>query len=134
MVCHVPKDAPFPSGEMVFVEKDYACNYNINDDVNSAGQPGMFILNEGTMNIKANANSAWYGVIYAVNAQKSSGDVVTLDGNSNVRGAVYVDGLGVLNIGESKDNLTYDQFAAQEHYVYSTAGIIQNTWRELIAG
>ena len=35
---------------------------------------------------------------------------------------------------QSKNNLTYDQNAAQTRYVYGTAGIIQNTWRELIAG
>jgi hypothetical protein len=37
-------------------------------------------------------------------------------------------------VGQSKNNLTYDQGVTQTRYVYGSAGIIQNTWREMIAG
>ena len=55
-------------------------------------------------------------------------------GDADIRGAIYVDGAGQFSVGQSKNNLTYDQGVAQTRYVYGTAGIIQNTWRELVAG
>ena len=94
--------------------------------------PGMFIVNNGTVTVRGNVT--WYGIIYGVNAQNSTGTVVEASGNSDVRGAIYVDGGGELSVGQSKNNLTYDQGAAQTRYVYGSAGLIQNTWREMIAG
>jgi hypothetical protein len=120
-----------PSGEVVFVENGN-CLYQSGMVVNSKTQPGTFIVNNGTVTVRGNV--AWYGVIYGVNAQNSSGTVVEASGDSDVQGAIYVDGAGQLLVGQSKQNLTYDQGAAQTRYVYGTAGIIQNTWRELIAG
>jgi hypothetical protein len=35
---------------------------------------------------------------------------------------------------ESKHKLTYDQFTTHSRCAYGTEGIIQNIWRELIAG
>ena len=34
-------------------------------------------------------------------------------GNSDIRGAIYVDGVGRLSVGNRKHNLTYDQNVAQ---------------------
>jgi hypothetical protein len=120
-----------PSGEVVFVEQG-DCKYQAGMVVNSQAMPGMFIVNNGT--VLVNGNVTWYGIIYGVNAQKSTGTVVEASGNSDIRGAIYVDGAGRLTVGQSKTNLTYDQAVTQTRYVYGTAGIIQNTWRELIAG
>ena len=120
-----------PSGEVVFVENGN-CSYQGGGVVNSSAQPGMFIVNNGTVTVRGNVT--WYGIIYGVNAQGSTGTVVEASGNSDVRGAIYVDGAGQLSVGQSKTNLTYDQSVTQTRYVYGTAGIIQNTWREMIAG
>jgi hypothetical protein len=120
-----------PAGEVVFVDKGN-CTYEGGGVINSAGKPGMFIVKEGTVTVRGNVT--WWGIIYGVNAQNSTGTVVEASGNSDIRGAVYVDGAGTLSLGQSKNNLTYDQGVAQTRYVHGTAGIIQNTWRELISG
>ena len=120
-----------PAGEVVFVETG-TCLYNSNMVVNSQAAPGLFILNNGTM--KVNGSVTWYGVIYAVNAQDSTDVVVELSGNSDIRGGTFVDGMGRLSVGNSKLNLTYDPFVTQNRTAFGTAGIIQNTWRELTPG
>jgi hypothetical protein len=73
-------------------------------------------------------------VVYAVNAQDSTGTVVEITGNADVRGGTFVDGMGRLAVGDSKTNLTYDPFVTQNRTAFGTAGIIQNTWRELTTG
>lgn len=120
-----------PTGEVVFVETG-TCHYNSNMVVNSQAVPGLFIINNGTM--KVNGSVTWYGVIYAVNAQDSTDVVVELSGNSDIRGGTFVDGMGRLSVGNSKLNLTYDPFVTQNRTAFGTAGIIQNTWRELTSG
>jgi hypothetical protein len=122
-----------PSGEVVFVEKGN-CKYPSGMTVNSPTKPGMFIVYDGTIEVNGNQNVIWYGIIYGYNAQNSNGTVVDVSGNADIHGAVYVDGAGVLTTGSSKSNLVYDQGIVQTRYVYGTAGIIQNTWRELYAG
>jgi uncharacterized protein (DUF2141 family) len=120
-----------PSGEVVFVETG-SCIYNSNMTVNSQGSPGLFILNNGTM--KVNGTITWWGVIYAVNAQDSTDTILELSGNSDIRGGAFVDGMGRLSVGNSKLNLTYDPYVTQNRTAFGTAGIIQNTWREINVG
>ena len=120
-----------PSGEVVFVETG-TCIYNANMLVNTAEAPGLFILNNGTMVV--NGTITWYGVIYAVNAQDTTGTVLELSGTADVRGGAFVDGMGRLVVGSSRLNLTYDPFVTQNRTAFGTAGIIQNTWRELTTG
>jgi hypothetical protein len=120
-----------PSGEVVFVETG-TCQYNSNLVVNTQAKPGLFIINNGTM--KVNGSVTWWGVIYAVNAQDSTDVVIELSGNSDIRGGTFVDGMGRLSVGNSKLNLTYDPFVTQNRTAFGTAGIIQNTWREITTG
>jgi hypothetical protein len=117
-----------PSGDIVFVETGN-CIYNSNMTVNTSAKPGLFIVNNGT--IKVNGTVNWYGVIYAVNAQNSTDTVVELSGDSDVQGGVFVDGPGRFSVGNSKMNLTYAQRIIAAPTAYGTAGIIQNTWREI---
>jgi hypothetical protein len=123
-----------PSGEVVFVETG-SCNYNASSGVtmvNTQTKPGLFIVNNGT--IKVDGNITWWGVIYGVNAQDTTGTVVELTGNTDIRGGAFVDGMGRLTVGNSRLNLTYDPYVTQNRTAFGTAGIIQNTWREINVG
>ena len=74
------------------------------------------------------------GVIYAANAQNSSGTVVSIHGNGNVKGGVLIEGNGGFDVGSSKGNLVFDDNAYNNVRSYGTAGMVQNTWREIKAG
>jgi hypothetical protein len=140
-----------PNGDVVFVETG-DCQFNastptINGAVNGGTKKGIFVINNGT--IKLTGNLEWYGAIYMVNAQ-GCGDaagpancqpVVDLKGTGTIHGGVYIDGNGAMSAGSSgnsgagnQPNLVYDATVMPDVSAYGTAGIIQNTWRELTAG
>ncbi len=63
-----------------------------------------------------------------------------MKGTATVHGGVFVDGTGSIsmgssgNAGQGEPNLIYDPTVFPPLQAYGTAGIIQNTWRELTAG
>jgi len=142
---------PDPSGEVVWVENG-DCRYSGNTVVNGTTRKGIFIVNRGTLDLAGSVT--WWGVIYALNAQNCgeagatgclnyngySDNVVTITGTPTVHGAIFVDGSGRLGIGNSGNagncanclpNLMYDPSVVMNLTAFGTAGIIQNTWREL---
>ena len=78
--------------------------------VNSAVNPGVLVIENGTLSLGGNAN--FYGLVYMVNQQGSSGAVVSISGNASIQGIVAVDGNGGVLAGSSKTNLIYDSRAA----------------------
>lgn len=123
---------PNPTGKVVFVEGPVDCNYNNSTgNVNSAAVPGILVIANGTGG--CNGNIDWYGVIYLVNKQNSSSEVWGPKGGGGctVHGGIFVDGPGVLNVGSNSNNLIYDPNIPLGGTAYGTAGIVQNTWREL---
>lgn len=145
---------PTPDGDVVFVE-NANCNFAGNNAVNGTSRHGIFLINRGTLNITGGMQ--WWGVIYALNAQgcgtsgaspclNDSGHndvVVSISGSPTIHGGIFVEGAGRLAIGSSGNagncasclpNLVYDPNVALNITAYGTAGIIQNTWRELMAG
>jgi hypothetical protein len=78
-----------------------------------------------------------YGVLYLPNLDnRADDDMVDVNGNCQVRGSVSVDGNGGITAGQSggnaKDgNIVYDPNAFGGLYTFGTAGLVQNTWREL---
>jgi Tfp pilus assembly protein PilX len=119
--------ATIPSREVVWVESG---NCQIQGtQVNSATAPGMLIVNYGTVDVLSQAD--FYGVIYAVNSQASSGTVVTVHANGVVHGGILIDGAGGMEAGSSKENVIFDDTAYNAVKTYGTAGMIQNTWREI---
>ena len=142
-----------PSGAVIFVE-DLSCSYQAGAVVNGTTKQGIFIVNKGTLQVSGNRE--WWGAIYMVNAQKcgtagSAGpcinaagykDVVAdITGTVTIHGGIFIDGAGRLSIGNSGasgktglPNLIYDPSVFPPLQAYGTAGIIQNTWRELQAG
>ncbi len=144
-----------PSGAVVWVEQGN-CSYSGTLSVNTNSKKGVFIINNGTLQVSGGVQ--WYGLIYAINAQgcgtspsascinTGSGNtdgVVDITGTVTIRGGIFVEGAGRLSTGNSggngncsncQPNLIYDPSAVPDVTATGTAGIIQNTWRELLPG
>lgn len=122
-----------PSGAVVFIENG-DCSYNNSAGAccNVNGEPGVLILARGTVSFGGNIE--FYGVVYAANQQASTDVVVSIQGTASIRGAVAIDGGGKLSAGSSKANVVYDENVFSSLRSYGTAGIIQNTWREIPSG
>jgi Tfp pilus assembly protein PilX len=134
-----------PTG-VVFAEGG-ACNFNPvgNTPVNSATKPGVIINLTGT--IALTGNTIYYGIVYAANRNPSDTtqtvndghNAVTFDGTAIVYGGVLIDGNAALLLGSSGGNNTtnqngqiiFDDNGYKSIQSIATAGVIQNTWREL---
>jgi hypothetical protein len=118
-----------PSSRVVFIESGN-CTYTGNSTVNSQASPGMLIVNQGK--IALGGGMTFYGILYAVNTSSlTDWDVVSLTGNSQVIGAVVVDGPGGVTAGSSKMNIIADPNVFNVVSSLGNAQVIANTWREL---
>ena len=144
--------APCPSsinqltGPAVYVQGCGALSFTGNGTANSAPNtspgPGFLVLYDGT--IEVSGSSTFYGLIYAVNSQASTGDIVTLHGNGCVVGGIDVDGNGTVNFGSSHNacnapdneggNIAFDPSAFQRVSVSGGAQSSPNTFRVLPQG
>lgn len=121
----------------VWLAGGLSCTLTGNVDVNSPTQPGFLISESGTITFRGTA--AYYGVVVNLNTTSSTGTVVDLNGNSCIRGAVMVAGPGTTTVGSSgkgcspaaTGNISYDPNAFGALRTIQTAGIVQNSWREL---
>lgn len=100
-------------------------------DGNSEAAPGALVFANGTLSF--GGNDTFYGLIYMANTSNSTGTVVSTGGTSAIYGSVAIDGGGGVDAGSSKENIIYDQNAYSALYGYGSAGVVQNTWRELLA-
>jgi Tfp pilus assembly protein PilX len=100
-----------------------------NGIVNSPTAPGVLVIENGTFAIGGTAN--FYGLLYAVNRQGSTGSVVNIQGNAFVQGTITVDGAGGLTAGSSKTNLIFDPRAPTLLRGDSGAAMAKNTFRVL---
>jgi Tfp pilus assembly protein PilX len=99
------------NGAPVVIKTATPCSVSINGgSVNTAANPGVIVVENGTLSLGGNAT--FYGLVYMVNQQNSSGAVVTISGNASIQGIVAVDGNGGVLAGSSKTNLIYDSRAA----------------------
>jgi hypothetical protein len=132
---------PSLAGEVVFLESAN-CAYTGNSEWNTTAQPGVLIIGSGTLSLSA--NTTYHGVIYHVNGSDNvgpqlNGIVLRLHGNGCVDGAVVIDGPGGLEIGSSSGaskcdgNVHFNPNAANNLRAYGTAGIVQNSFREIVA-
>ncbi len=123
---------PSLSGTIVVIDVPAATTCT---DVNAAvyntpTRPGIVIMPRGSLSLKG----TFHGLVYMRNEQNSSDAVLTLEANSLVTGSVAIDGAGGLVAGQSSGNLPtvkYDPRAFDGLKTYGTAGLVQNTWREL---
>jgi Tfp pilus assembly protein PilX len=117
-------------GELVFMENAAGCQYNGNTVYNTVQKPGYVVIARGTID-KINGNAEFYGIIYHANLDNLTGNVITLTGNVSVFGSIVIDGPGGLSAGSSKVNLVYDPNVINGFKAFGTAGIVQNTFREI---
>lgn len=119
------------SGAPAYVEGP--CNLSFaGGEANSQELPGFLVLYNGTLSL--NGNATFYGVVYAVNAQGSTGEVVIVHGTAKIVGAVDIDGPGTLGLGSSAANLIYDPRAFNNIKTYGGAAITPNSFRALPIG
>jgi Tfp pilus assembly protein PilX len=107
------------------------CNISVggNTTINSSASPGALIIENGTFTI--GGASSFYGLLYCVNKQGSSGSVITITGNGTIQGVVAVDGLGGVTVGSSQTNLIYDSRATTLLRGNSGAAVNKNSFRVL---
>ena len=121
--------ATWPSGPVVWIESGN-CSYSSNTTINSQAQPGLLLVNNGTLTLGGTGD--YWGVIYCVNAQQTTGIVLSLNGSGTLHGGVFADGQGIVSAGgTSNTNIKYEDTALSAVKGYGSAGLIQNTWREI---
>jgi len=121
--------ASWPTGVVVWIESGN-CSYSSNTTINSQAQPGLLLVNNGTLTLGGTGD--YWGVIYCVNAQGSNGVVLSLNGSGTLHGGVFADGQGIVSAGgTSNNNIKYEDSALSAVKGYGSAGLIQNTWREI---
>ena len=115
---------------IVYIE---TCNraYNSNTTINSAEAPGALIIANGSFELLG--NTTYHGLVYHANKAGSTELLVKLNGNNGVTGAVFVEGRGGFEI-QGSAYLTINGAAFDALQTYGSAGIIQNTWREIPPG
>jgi Tfp pilus assembly protein PilX len=119
-------------GEVVFSEDAGSnCRFNGNNDYNTAAKPGFLVVAKGILEI--NGTATFYGVIYHSNVDDSNAPVVVLGGNVSINGSIVVDGRGGIYAGSSKVNIIWNPNVFNNLNAFGTAGIVQNTFREINA-
>ena len=116
-------------GGMVFMENAEGCHFNGNQVYNSPTKPGYVVIANGTPTL--NGNAEFYGVIYHANESESSEMLINMKGNISIFGSIVIDGAGGLSAGSSKVNLVYNPNAFAGLQAFGTAGLVQNTFREV---
>ena len=128
-----------PNGDVVVVENAGTCRYTNSAPAapggskccNTQANPGLYILKRGTVDFGGNIE--FWGVVYNANLDNSTAErLVETSGTSAIRGGVLVDGNGGVYAGSSGDNIVYNAFAFQNITAIGTAGVVQNTWREIV--
>lgn len=133
------------TGDVVFIERANLCGaYDLSarQSYNTAAAPGMLVIGSGYLELKA----PFYGVIYHVNGSDGVGPAIAAPGtavkihaNGFVKGTVVIDGAATLEIGSNNGgpgntgNLVYDPNARNALKTFGTAGLVQNSFREIVA-
>ena len=109
------------------------CSYSSNATINSQAAPGLLLVNNGTLTLGGTGD--YWGVIYCVNAQNSSGVILSLNGSGTLHGRRLRrrrrGRLGRWYL--EHQHQVRGQRAAAPSRATALAGIIQNTWREIKA-
>jgi hypothetical protein len=130
-----------PNGQVVVIASGN-CSYNNSTPAapggskccNTIAKPGLLIMKCGSLSFGGNIE--FHGLVYVPNVSPSgtwcsSGAVVTTQGTSLIRGGVVVDGPGGILSGSSGLNIQFNPNAFDNIRTTGTAGVVQNTWREV---
>jgi hypothetical protein len=132
-----------PNGLVVVVESG-ACAYNNSAPAapgqskccNSPADPGVYVMKCGSVSFSGNIE--FHGIVYVPNKASpdsttwcSSDVVVRAQGTALITGGVVIDGPGGMLAGSSGLNVQFDPWAFANVKVAGTAGVVQNTWREV---
>lgn len=128
------KDTPSDWAGTVILDFSSAstnCKIAANMQINAPPAKGGFlIINCGTVEMLG--TSDFYGVIYGRNTCGNTATaVVNLGGGGVVHGGVTVENGGGVSVGGKEGSITYDPNEFGGGTVVGTAGLVQNTWREL---
>ncbi len=133
---------------LVFIEQSNDCDFEITagGQWNSLANPGVLVVGSGMVQFTSNKDT-YYGVIYNINGSdkqpaqpslQSSNTVVEIK-NACIYGSIVIDGPGGLEIGSNNGanycngNMQYDANVANRLRAFGTAGIVQNSFREITA-
>ncbi len=119
------------TGAVVYIEAG-TCSYAGNDVFNTAAKPGMVLMATGS--IELGGTTIFNGVLYHANTTASTATIVAMRGNARAIGGVLVDGDATTVAGSSKLNIQLSLGAFRAVRSYGSAGVIQNTWREIRSG
>ena len=128
-----------PNGDVVYVKNAGTCRYTSSAPAapggtkccNSIANPGLYILERGTVDFGGNIE--FWGVVYNANLDNSDSErMVETSGTAAIRGGVLVDGRGGVYAGSSGDNIVYHAHSFTDIKAVGTAGVVQNTWREIV--
>jgi len=128
-----------PNGTVVVVENAGDCKYTNSAPAaagqskccNSQASPGLFIVKRGKVDFGGNIE--FWGVVYNANLDnRTDDDMVETSGTAAIRGGVLVDGGGGVRAGSAGDNIVYNAYAFDSIKAVGTAGVVQNTWREIV--
>ncbi len=119
------------SGETVFIEDMGAgCTFESNAVFNTEEKPGVVVFGKGPIELRG--NMTFHGLLYHANFDDSTNDyLVHLNGNVSIIGSIQVSGRGGIYAGSSRVNLVYNPNYIEQIEAYGTAGIVQNSFREI---
>jgi hypothetical protein len=128
-----------PNGKIVVIENAGNCAYNNSTPAaagasrccNTQANPGLLILKRGKVNFGGNIE--FWGVVWNANLDNSSDvNMVETSGTSAIHGGALVDGPGGVLAGSAGDNIVFYATAFENISSVGTAGVVQNTWREIV--
>ena len=128
-----------PNGDVVYVKDAGTCRYTSSAPAasgqskccNSQANPGLYILERGTVDFGGNIE--FWGVVYNANLDNLNLErMIETSGTAAIHGGALVDGNGGVYAGSSGDNIVYHAFAFDDIKAVGTAGVVQNTWREIV--
>lgn len=128
-----------PNGKIVVVENAGDCRYTNSAPAapgatkccNTQANPGLFIVKRGKVDFGGNIE--FWGVVWNANLDNSSDvDMVETSGTAAIHGGALVDGAGGVYAGSAGDNIVFYATAFENISSVGTAGVVQNTWREIV--